>query len=108
MLVSKSIITDKNLSEYQLNQIKNKNTDYKSQSPKLITNIGNDSNCCLNQEMYKMMKEAGYDIHVKKILEFKQKEIFKDYIEFLYSKKKQFSLEKKKSFEFIYKINSYE
>ena len=108
MLVSKSIITDKNLSEYQLNQIKNKRknktTNYKSQSPKLITNIGNDSICYLNHEMYKMMKEVGYDIKVKKILEFKQKEIFKDYIEFLYSKKKQYSLEKKKSFEFIYKI----
>ena len=80
MLVSKSIITDKNLSEYQLNQIKNKRknktTNYKSQSPKLITNIGNDSNCYLNHEMYKMMKEVGYDIKVKKVLEFKQKEIF--------------------------------
>ena len=108
MLVSKSIITDKNLSEYQLNQIKNKRknktTNYKSQSPKLITNIGNDSNCYLNHEMYQMMKEAGYDIEIKKNLEFKQKEIFKDYIEFLYSKKKQYPLEKKKSFEFIYKI----
>ena len=38
MLVSKCKITDKNLSEYQLNQIKNKknNTNYKSQSEKLI------------------------------------------------------------------------
>ena len=108
MLVSKSIITDKNLSEYQLNQIKNKRnnktTNYKSQSPKLITNIGNDSNCYLNHEMYKMMKEVGYDIEVKTVLEFKQKDIFKDYIEYLYFKKKQYSLEKKKSFEFIYKI----
>ena len=50
------------------------------------------------------MKEAGYDFEIKKILEFEQKEIFKNYIEFLYSKKKQYSLEKKKSFEFIYKI----
>ena len=70
MLVSKSIITDKNLSKYQLNQIKNKRknktTNYKSQSPKLITNIGNDSNCYLNHEMYKMMKEVGYDTEVKK------------------------------------------
>ena len=38
MLVSKCKITDKNLSEYQLDQIKNKrnNTNYKSQSEKLI------------------------------------------------------------------------
>ena len=54
--------------------------------------------------MYKMFKEAGYDITIKKILEFKQKEISKGYIEFLYSKKKQYSLQKKKSMEFCIKI----
>ena len=32
------------------------------------------------------------------------KAIFKDYIEYLYSKKKQYSFKKKKSFELIYKI----
>ena len=51
-----------------------------------------------------MLKEAGYDITIKKILEFKQKEIFKSYIEFLYSKKKQYSLQKKKSMEICIKI----
>ena len=54
--------------------------------------------------MYQLMKNAGYDITIKKILEFKQKAIFKNYIKFLYAKKKQYSLQKKKSFEFIYKI----
>ena len=54
--------------------------------------------------MYKMFKEAGYDIKIKKILQFKQKAIFKEYIEFLYSKKKQYSLQKKKSLEFCIKI----
>ena len=91
MLVSKCKITNENLSEYQLNQIKdkrnNKNTNYKSQSEKLISNIGNDSNTYLNFEMYQTFKEAGYDIEIKKILEFKQEAIFKKYIEFLYSKK---------------------
>ena len=122
MLVSRCKITDKNLSEYQINQIKEKRENdyflkhkkikklniedikYNSQSEKLIPNLGNDSNCYLNDEMYQMMKQAGYDITIKKILEFKHKAIFKDYIEYLYSKKKQYSLEKKKSFEFIYKI----
>ena len=108
MLVSKCKITDKNLSEYQLNQIKNKrnneNSNYKSQSEKLITNLGNDSNCYLNFEMYQMFKKAGYDIKIKKILQFKQEAIFKNYIEFLYSKKKQYSLEKKKSMELCFKI----
>ena len=58
MLVSKCKITDKNLSEYQLNQIKNKrdnkNSNYKSQSEKLIVNIANDENTYLNFKMYQM------------------------------------------------------
>ena len=70
MLVSRCKITDKNLSKYQLNQIKKKrgndNSNYNSQSEKLITNLGNDSNCYLNFEMYQMMKEANYDIKIKK------------------------------------------
>ena len=90
MLVSRSKISDKNLSKYQLNQIKEKrgykNLNYNSQSEKLITNLGNDSNCYLNFEMYQMMKEAGYEITIKKILEFQHKSIFKNYIEYLYSK----------------------
>ena len=71
MLVSKCKITDKNLFEYQLKKIKNKrnnkNSNYKSQSEKLIPNIGNDSNAYLNFEMYQIFKEAGYDIKIKKI-----------------------------------------
>ena len=68
MLVSKCKITDQNLSEYQLNQIinkrNNKNSNYKSQSEKLITNLGNDENTYLNFEMYQMFKKAGYDIEI--------------------------------------------
>ena len=93
MLVSRCKITDKNLSDYQLKQIKikigNKNCNYNSQSEKLITNLGNDSNCYLNFELYKIMKNAGYDKNIIKILEFKHEAIFKNYIEYLYSKKKQ-------------------
>ena len=108
MLVSKCKITNENLSEYQLNQIKdkrnNKNANYKSQSEKLIPNLGNDSNTYLNFEMYQMFKEVGYDIQIKKILEFKHEAIFKKYVEFLYSKKKQYALQKKKSMELCFKI----
>ena len=108
MLVSKCKITDKNLSEYQLHQIKerrqNNNTNYNSQSEKLITNLGNDSNVYLNFEMYQMMKKAGYEIVINKILEFKHKVIFKDYIEYLYSKKKEYSIQNKKSMELCFKI----
>ena len=51
-----------------------------------------------------MMKKAGYEITIKKILEFKHKAIFKNYIEYLYSKKKQYSLQNKKYTTLIYKI----
>ena len=87
MLVSRCKITHENLSEYQLNQIKEKrrknNTNCNSQSEELITNLGNDSNVYLNFEMYQVMKKAGYDITIKKILEFKHKSIFKIYIELI-------------------------
>ena len=108
MLVSKCKITDKNLFEYQLKQIKekrqNNNTNYNSQTEKLITNLGNGSNCYLNFEMYQLLKKAGYAIDIKKILEFEHKAIFKDYIEYLYSKKKEYSLQNKKSMELCFKI----
>ena len=108
MLVSKCKITDISLSEYQLNQIKNKrndkNTNYKSQSEKLIVNIGTDSNTYLNFERYQMFKEAGYDIQIKKILEFKHEAISKNYIEYLCSKKKEYALQNKKSMELCFKI----
>ena len=108
MLVSRCKITNKILSEYQLQQIKerrgNKNTNYNSQSEKLITNLGDDSNCYLNFEMYQMMKKVGYDINIKKILEFQHEAIYKDYIEYLYSKKKEYALKNQKSMEFCIKI----
>ena len=108
MLISRSKITDENLSKYQLNQIKEKrgknNINYNSQSEKLITNLGNDSNVYLNFEMYQMMKEAGYNISTKKILEFLHKAIFKEYIEYFYSKNKEYALQNKKAFEFLIKI----
>ena len=50
--------------------------------------------------MYQMMKKVGYDINIKKILEFQHKAIFKDYIEYLYSKKKEYALKNQKSMEF--------
>ena len=108
MLVAKCKITDKNLSDYQLEQIKNKrnnkNINYKSQSEKLISNLRNDSNCYLNFEMYEIFIEAGYDIRIKKILELKHESIFKNYTEFLYSKKKEYALKNKKAISLISKI----
>ena len=54
--------------------------------------------------MYQMFKKAGYDIEIKKILKFKHEAISKNYIEFLYFKKKQYSLEDKKAMKLIFKI----
>ena len=69
MLVSKTKITHENLSEYQLDQIKDKrknnNILYKS-SDKLIPNLGSDKNCYMNFRMYQMFLKAGYDIKIKK------------------------------------------
>ena len=105
MLVSRTLITDKNLSESQLSQVKEKGFNkYNSVGKKFISNLGDDSDVYLNFEMYKMFKESGYEINIKKILEFKQKEIFKEYIEYLYSKKIEYSLQKKKLMEFCIKI----
>ena len=107
MLVSKSKITDKNLSNYQLDQIrekrKNNNANYNS-SLKIISNFGSDENCYLNCRMYKMMLDVGYNIRIKKILQFKQDDIFKKYIEDLYDMKKQYSLEDKIGMTFMIKI----
>ena len=55
--------------------------------------------------MYQIMKNVGYKLFVKKILEFKHKAIFKNYIEYLYSKKKEYCLKNKKSMEFFFKIS---
>ena len=114
MLVSRTKITDENLSQFQLNIIKEKmknknkyfikNIKYDSISDKLVPNLGSDSNVYLNFEMYQMFKKVGYNIKIKKILEYKHDNYLKDYIEFLYSKKKKYSIEKKESYSFIYKI----
>ena len=51
--------------------------------------------------MYQIFKEAGYDIEIKKILEFKHEAIFKNYIEYL---KKEYALQNKKSMKLCFKI----
>ena len=55
-------------------------------------------------EICQMMKEAGYDIKIKAILEYKHKVVFKGYIESLYEKKRKYGLEGKNSMKFCIKI----
>ena len=111
MLYSKVKITDKNLSEYQLDQIREKRRkkkddkiEYKTQTEKLINHLGNDKNNYISFEMYQMMKEAGYDIKIKAILEYKHESVFKGYIKNLYEKKRKYGLEGKNSMKFCVKI----
>ena len=112
MLYSRIKITDENLSEYQLNQIREKRgrkekekIEYRTQTEKLISHLGNDKNNYMSFEMYKMMKEAGYDIKIKAILEYRYKAVFKGYVESLYEKKKKYGLEGKSAMKFCIKIS---
>ena len=82
-LISKIFIKYNDLSEFQRKNLKE---NYKS-SEKLITNLGYDENCYISFEMYEMMISLGYEINVKKILEYKHSNFMKPYIDFLSEKK---------------------
>ena len=82
-LISKTSVKYDDLSEFQRKNLKN---NYKS-SEKLITHLGYDKNCYLSFEMYEMMISLGYEINVKKILDYKHSHFMKPYIDFLFEKK---------------------
>ena len=82
-LISKTSIKYDDLSEFQMKNLKE---NYKS-SGKLITHLGYDKNCYISFEMYKMLISLGYEINVKKILEYKHSNFMKPYIDFLFEKK---------------------
>ena len=50
------------------------------------------------------MKDAGYDIKIKAILEYKHEAVFKGYVESLYEKKRKYGLEGKNSMKFCIRI----
>ena len=82
-LISKTSIKYDELSEFQRKNLKE---IYKS-SEKLITHLGHDKNCYISFEMYEMMVSLGYEIVIKKILEYKHSDFMKPYIDFLFKKK---------------------
>ena len=82
-LISKTSVKYDDLSEFQRKNLKE---NYKS-SEKLITHLGYDKNCYISFEMYEMMISWGYEINVIKILEYKQFNFAKKYIDFLFEKK---------------------
>ena len=82
-LISKTSIKYGDLSEFQRKNLKE---NYKS-NEKLITHLGYDKNCYISFEMYEMMISLGYEIKIKKILEYKHSDFMKLYIDFLFEKK---------------------
>ena len=82
-LISKTSIKYNDLSDFQRKNLKE---NFKS-SEKLITHLGYDKNCYISFEMYEMMISLGYEIKIKKVLEYKHSDFMKPYIDFLFEKK---------------------
>ena len=82
-LVSKSEISYDQLSDFQRKNLKE---NYKS-SEKLISHLGYDKNSYISFEMYEILKSLGYQINIKKILEYKHDNFMKSHIYFLFEKK---------------------
>ena len=99
-LISKTSICYDNLSDYQKTNLKE---NYKS-SGKLINHLGSDENNYLSFEMYKLLLELGYEIEIKKILEYYHSDFMKKYIDFLYDKKTEYKKIGDKSMMMTYKI----
>ena len=82
-LISKISIKYNDLSEFQRKNLKE---NYKSYE-KLIIHLGYNKNCYISFEMYEMLISLGYEINVKKILDYKHSNFMKPYIDFLFEKK---------------------
>ena len=88
-LISKTSIRCNDLSEFQRKNLKE---NYKS-SEKLMCHLGYDKNCYVSFEMYEMIS-LGYEIKIKKILEYKHSNFMKPYIDFLFEKKSYYKKNK--------------
>ena len=82
-LISKTSIKYNDLSKFQRKNLKN---NYKS-SEKLISHLGYDRNSYISFEMHETMISLGYEIIIKKVLEYKHSNFMKPYIDFLFEKK---------------------
>ena len=81
-LISKTSIKYDDLSEFQRKNLKQ---NYES-SDKLITHLGYDKNCYISFQMYEMIISLGYEIVIKKILDYKHSNFMKPIL-ISYSKK---------------------
>ena len=66
--------------------------------------MGSDENNYLSFEIYKLLLKLGYDIEIKKILEYYHIDFMKNYIDFLYDKKTEYKKLGDKSMMMTYKI----
>ena len=82
-LISKTKISYDQLSDFQRKNLKE---NYKSLE-KLISHLGYNKNSYISFEMYEILKSLGYKINSKKILEYKNDNFMKPYIDFLFEKK---------------------
>ena len=99
-LISKSKITYDQLSEFQKKNLKE---NYKS-SEKLVTHLGYDKNAYISFEMYEMLKSLGYRINIKKILEYKQSDFMKKYIDYCFQMKSYYKSIGDKNMSLTFKI----
>ena len=99
-LKSKSKISYNQLSEFQRKNLKE---NYIS-SEKLISHLGYDKNAYISFEMYEMMKSLGYKINIEKILEYKQTNFMKPYIDFCFEKKTYYKSIEDKNMSLTFKI----
>ena len=53
----------------------------------MIAHLSYDKNCYISFQMYEMMISLGYEIKIKKILEYKHSNFMKSYVDFLFEKK---------------------
>ena len=70
----------------------------------MINHLGLDENNYLSFEMYKLLLKLGYNIEIKKILEYYHSDFMKNYIDFLYHKKTEYKKIGDKSMTITYKI----
>ena len=73
-LISKTSIYYDDLSNYQKTNLKE---NYKS-SGKLINHLGSDENNSLSFDMYNLLLKLGYDIKIKKIVEYYHSDYMKN------------------------------
>ena len=99
-LISKAKVSYNDLSEFQRKNLKE---NYLS-SGKLVSHLGYDKNAYISFEMYEMLKDLGYKINIKKILEYRHSNFVKGYIDLLFELKSYYKKIGDKGMSLTFKI----